>query len=74
MTERGASLLASGKLPGLQDAVRGTEWDALVRRYELHLSAARQLAPLTVRNYLNDLTPFFEYIRKVKARTLAKVD
>jgi tyrosine recombinase XerC len=49
-------------LPGLSHATAGKPWAQQVRDFEQHLSAARQLAPLTVRNYLNDLTPFFEYL------------
>lgn len=50
------------RLPGLAHATAGKPWAAQVRDFEQHLRAARQLAPLTVRNYLNDLTPFFEYL------------
>lgn len=49
-------------LPGLSHATNGKPWAQQVRDFEQHLSTARQLAPLTVRNYLNDLTPFFEYL------------
>jgi integrase/recombinase XerC len=50
------------RLPGLNYAISGKPWALCVRDFEQHLRTARQLAPLTVRNYLNDLTPFFEYL------------
>ena len=35
---------------------------ALLAAYERHISAARGLAPATVRNYIADLQPFVEYL------------
>ena len=49
-------------LPGLDYSIHGKPWEPHVREFERHLRSARQLSPLTVRNYLNDLTPFFEYL------------
>jgi integrase/recombinase XerC len=45
-----------------------------VREFEQHLRSARQLAPLSVRNYLNDLTPFFEYLDMKRVTDLARAD
>ena len=39
------------------------EWQALMARFEKHLAAERALAPLTVRNYLTDLGPLYEFMR-----------
>jgi len=62
------------RIPGLEMALRGTPWQALVLDYEVHLRTSRQLAPLTVRNYLNDLVPFFEYLDKRDVADLGKLD
>ncbi len=61
-------------LPGLRDALRGTPWAPVVREYESHLRAARQLAPLTVRNYLTDLMPYVEFLKKRGATDLDRAD
>ncbi|MSQ08959.1 MAG: tyrosine recombinase [Dehalococcoidia bacterium] len=61
-------------LPGLADSLRGTPWAQIVRDFEADLRATRHLAPLTVRNYLNDLMPFFEFLKKRDATDLGKAD
>ncbi len=61
-------------LPGLNYSINGKPWAKHVRDFEQHLRTARQLAPLTVRNYLNDLTPFFEYIDMKDAPDLDRAD
>ncbi|MEE8519207.1 MAG: site-specific integrase, partial [Dehalococcoidia bacterium] len=35
---------------------------AVLDDYHRHLTTSRGLAPATVRNYLDDLAPFFEYL------------
>lgn len=62
------------RLPGLNYATRGKPWEKQVRNFEQHLRTARQLAPLTVRNYLNDLTPFFEYMDMKDTLDLERAD
>lgn len=49
-------------VPGLWNVVAGTRWEAPIREYESYLSAIRQLAAPTVRNYLNDLAAFMKYL------------
>ena len=66
--------MTSISLPGLEDSLRGTPWGQTVREFESDLRAARQLAPLTVRNYLNDLMPFFEFLKKRGATDLGRAD
>lgn len=61
-------------LPGLNYSIHGKPWAEHVRDFEQHLRTARQLAPLTVRNYLNDLTPFFEYLDMKDAPDLNRAD
>ena len=55
-------------------ALQDTPWRGLVLDYETHLRTSRQLAPLTVRNYLNDLVPFFEYLKMRDAADLGRLD
>lgn len=62
------------RLPGLNYAIKGRPWASHVRDFEQHLRTARQLAPLTVRNYLNDLTPFFEYLDMKGTLDLERAD
>ncbi len=61
-------------LPGLNHSLEGKPWARHVREFEQHLSHARQLAPLTVRNYLNDLVPYFEYLDTKDAPDLDRAD
>jgi integrase/recombinase XerC len=38
--------------------------DTLLMSYRKHLLAAKGLSPATIRNYLQDLSPFYEYVAK----------
>ena len=38
-------------------------WQGLIRDYEEHLKAEKDLADLTIRNYKTDLEPLYQYIR-----------
>lgn len=62
------------RLPGLSYVTVGKPWESQVRDFEQHLGSARQLAPLSVRNYLNDLTPFFEYLDMKGVTDLDRAD
>ena len=62
------------RIRGLDMALKDTPWRELVIDYEVHLRTSRQLAPLTVRNYLNDLVPFFEYLKMRNLTDLGKLD
>ena len=53
---------SSVKVPGLWSVVAGTEWEVPLSEYERHLTAIRQLAPPTVRNYMNDLAAFMKFL------------
>jgi len=48
--------------PGLWNVVAGTDWAAPLNEYERYLTAIRQLAPPTVRNYMNDLAAFMKFL------------
>ena len=50
------------KVPGLSDIVQGTKWVVPLDEYERYLTAIRQLAPPTVRNYMNDLATFMKFL------------
>ncbi len=45
-----------------------------MEEFKKHLAADRGLAPLTLRNYLTDLDPFYEYLRRVNAPDLKDID
>lgn len=74
MTTRAEAALPGIQIRGLEDALRGTAWQQLVIDYEVHLRTVRQLAPYTVRNYLNDLVPFFEYLKKKDVNDLGRME
>ena len=38
-------------------------WQGLIKDYEEHLKAEKDLADLTIRNYKTDLEPLYQYIR-----------
>ncbi len=46
------------------------KWRALMGEFEGYLKAGKGLAALTVRNYLTDLDPFYEYLKEQKASSL----
>ena len=50
------------------------EWPDLISDFRVELVSARQLAPLTVRNYLTDLAPFGEYLLRMNARDCRVAD
>ena len=54
--------VARVSVPGLWNTVRGTDWVPILKEYEQHLLAIRQLANPTVRNYMNDLAAFMEFL------------
>lgn len=56
--------------PRLRTAVSGTSHAPLIEEFAIYLRVTRQLAPLTIRNYLGDLTSFFEYINTQNLRRL----
>ena len=49
-------------VPGLWKTVSDTDWVPLLRQYEQHLLSIRQLAAPTVRNYMNDLAAFMDFL------------
>ena len=54
--------------------MRGTSHARLIEEFAIYLRVTRQLAPLTIRNYLGDLTSFFEYINTQNLRRLDAVN
>jgi len=54
--------VAGVSVPGLWNTVGGTDWVPILKEYEQHLLAIRQLANPTVRNYMNDLAAFMEFL------------
>ncbi|MBI4220867.1 MAG: tyrosine-type recombinase/integrase, partial [Chloroflexi bacterium] len=56
------------------DTLAQLRWDFWLREFESHLRGARQLAPYTVRNYLTDLVPYGEYLRKTHTEDLDRAD
>ncbi|MBM3959267.1 MAG: recombinase XerC [SAR202 cluster bacterium] len=60
--------------PARRDPLVDLQWDLRLAEYEAHIRGARQLAPLTVRNYLTDLAPFGDYLRLKNARSLDNLD
>ena len=50
------------------------KWRAHMVRFETHLRAEKGLAELTVRNYLTDLQPLFEYIQLKSIQSLKALD
>ena len=49
-------------------------WDDLVDEFEKHLRAERGLAELTVRNYLTDLRPLYDYMTLRDISGLDRID
>ena len=54
--------------------MQGQEWRALLARFEVHLKAERDLAPLTIRNYRADLEPLYQFTLQRRIPTLAGLD
>ena len=50
------------RVPGLWEVSNGTGWQSPLADYEQYLSAIRQLAAPTVRNYMNDLAAFMRFL------------
>ena len=61
---RGRQGLDAGVAPVGSFAGPFPEWEDRLEEYRSYLADTRQLAPLTVRNYLTDIEPFGEYLRK----------
>ena len=49
-------------VPGLWNTISETPWAPVLRDYENYLTAIRQLALPTVRNYMNDLNAFMTFL------------
>jgi len=61
----------------MEDALRQakcTEYSTPVRDYAAHIATTRQLADHTVRNYINDLVPFINYLGEQDISDLARID
>ncbi len=58
----GGQKTARVNVPGLWNVVAGTDWEAPLYEYERYLTAIRQLALPTVRNYMNDLAAFMKFL------------
>ena len=50
------------------------EWQALAEKFERHLKAEKGLAELTIRNYLTDLRPLFDYMQQRAIASLRALD
>ena len=59
---------------GQESPVDSSEWRHLMARFETHLTAEKDLAALTVRNYKTDLAPLFEYMQKRRVVSLKALD
>ena len=67
--------MTTDKIPrGLSDAVQEKLWAKWIEEFRKYISTTKQLMPLTVRNYLTDLVPFFEYINEANLDSLEDVD
>ncbi len=53
---------------------RSARYSGQVREFADYIATTRQLADHTVRNYVNDLVPFIEYLGKQDISDLARVD
>jgi len=63
--------------PAMEQALRQSdvpEISNLVRNYAEHIGTTRQLAVHTVRNYVNDLVPFIEFLDEQKVEEFSTVD
>ena len=50
------------------------EWTDLQQGFEIHLSMEKSLASLTIRNYLTDVRPLFDYIQSKELTGLKDLD
>ena len=50
------------------------DWKTLMDRFEEHLVVERSLAPLTVRNYLTDVRPLYDYMSRSGIQELSSLD
>ena len=50
------------------------DWKTLMDRFEEHLVVERSLAPLTVRNYLTDVRPLYDYMARSGIPELSRLD
>lgn len=50
------------------------KWTDLQQRFEIHLSVEKGLAGLTIRNYLTDVRPLFDYIQSKGITSLNALD
>ena len=50
------------------------EWTNLQQGFEIHLSMEKSLASLTIRNYLTDVRPLFDYIQSKELTGLKDLD
>ena len=50
------------------------EWCALVERFREHIKVERGLAALTIRNYVTDLEPLWDYMRREEIGDLKALD
>ena len=49
-------------------------WKTLMDRFEEHLAVEKSLAPLTVRNYLTDVRPLYDYMARSDIQELSRLD
>lgn len=54
--------------------MNAADWQDLMSRFRDHLVAERGLAPLTVRNYLTDLKPLWEFMYEREIGSFAELD
>ena len=54
--------------------MENSEWQDITRRFRDHLVAERDLADLTVRNYLSDIEPLRDYMQDRKIAAFADLD
>jgi len=52
----------------------GLHWQDLIKRFQIHLQAEKELAPLTIRNYLADLAPLSKYMRLHSVKEVQHLD
>jgi len=63
--------------PAMEDALRRSntpDLPVLIQRYADHIRSTRQLSEHTVRNYINDLVPFVEYLDGQAHKDMSGID